>query len=369
MSDTTLRDLLARGYEGHASEIKSGDAFAARYHDRVASKVRRRRAVRHTAIAAATFASVAVATVGAQAAIRAFDGDSVDPVVAPPSWTPTPSPSPTEALEETPDEEEPSRARGTYVPPLPTGEAPGVVTEDTVLRLVPNATPPTALGVPLENVACGAPVAGTYVDPIFDQASARILKPDTLYPTFLDPAYVTEEGDVLLGLWKGADGEVDRSYLAPSGDFRVAVSLLSKALADAWQWDPAAGFFTGGIEVSYEVVTRQGVVIEEEDFGLGTTDTIDLAYGAVLASDGVIVGHTDYLASFDELTMTINEVSATDGITEVVYDFGVGPLAHVNWCGERPAGPLDAYAVVGVRPFAQVGFIYSFIWAGQVEYL
>jgi hypothetical protein len=33
--DTTLRDLLALGYEGHASALKSGDEFAARYHNRV----------------------------------------------------------------------------------------------------------------------------------------------------------------------------------------------------------------------------------------------------------------------------------------------------------------------------------------------
>jgi hypothetical protein len=310
---------------------------------------------------------VILAAVGAQAVIGGHDMDpavSVGPSPAP-SASPSPSPSPS------PEDTFPLNVNGTYVPPLPTGEAPGVVTETVVLRLVPDAAPPATSGLPSESVACGTPVAGKYVDPIFDEAGARILKPDTPYPTFLDPARITEEGDVLLGLWSWGGDEVDRSYLAPAGEFLVAVSYLSQAIGASWIYDPATGY-SGGLEVDYELVANQGVP-DESDLMSGFSDlpnTIKLAFGTVLVQNGAIVGHTDYPAALDDgtVTMTINEVAATDGTTEIVYDFGVGPLEHVHWCEERPTGLVDAYAVLGVRPYTQEALVYSFIWAGQVEY-
>ncbi len=378
MTNDDLRHLLHEGFDEHVTALGSGAAFASAREARVTRGARRRRTVRAGAIMTGAAASLAVVAFGAQAVTRVWiDNGPGDTVPSPsPSEAASPDPSPSEVPGASPWPD--WAINGTYVPPVPTGPAPGIVLDDDVLRLLPSATAPAPADGPLAAIACGDPVTGPYVDPILGQASARILRPDSVYPTFADPSYAAQPGDVLTGIsswFTTADGSIDPSLAGPTGAFWVAVSYRSEPLAQARTYDPASDEFSGGIAVAYNVVARQGAV-QATDFDSEGTSVIDLALGAVVVQDGRIVGYADLMPEgqltpeFGDGTFlsTINEVSATDGKVTLVYDFGVGPLEHVLWCGDQPSGPVDAYAVIGVKAHDDQALRYSFIWAGSVEY-
>lgn len=383
MGNDNLRDLLNQGFDSHASALGSGDDYASRHLDRVTGKVRRRRAVRQVGVTGGALVSVAALAFGAHAVADASPRPGASPsgsgLPSPdqsvsPNPFPSPSPLPTDGREKW--------VTGTYVPPLPAGEAQGSINEDAMLRFIAEAPPPAAPGAPSPSVACGTPVGGTYIDPIFDGAVARILKPDTNYPTFLDPSYLLDksygevDGDVLLNLgwWLKPDGSIDTTAVGPGGTFFVGLSFLSHATREAWTYHPDTDSWSGGLEVSYNLVAREGV-LNDTDFMAEWTDNIDLALGTVLVRDGVIVGHADLWSAADPYNTkgtglsTINEVLGNDGSVDTVRDFGVGPLEAILWCpGASHTGEADAYAVMGTRPFEQPTFSYSFIWAGRVDY-
>ncbi len=372
MPNDSLRELLVHGYDEHASTMGSGTSFESRYFAGVSRRVTRRRAARAVAIAGGTVASVTVLAIGANAVAHlpfaqapavspSPTGSNAGPVPGP-SPDVSPSPAPTAAPLDL------WRSQGTVIPPLPTGPAAGVVNEDAILRLVTGAAAPSSSPTAPAGIGCGAPIAGTYVDPLFDEASARILRPDTPYPTFLDPSYSGQPGDVFLGLRDLlATGGLESPV--PAGTFWVALSYRSEALAAATVYDPDTGLYSGGVQADYDIVANGGDIA-----GSGTfTDLpgyLDLAFGAVLVRDGVVIGHAE-LGSQDgsmPLDITLNEVSATTGTVDAVRDFGLGRLESVTWCGAAPAGGVDAYAVVGSTWNPAGPLAYSVIWAGQVEY-
>jgi len=367
MENEDLRDLLKSGYDTHAAQLHSGDDFAARHHGRVSRAVGRRRMARQAAVTGGALASVSALAVGGVAIGHAVNRGTAAPL-APPSTSPTatqwaspsPSPSPTPT---------PSADSATDLPawaaPLPSGPPQGVVVDDATLRLVLDAPAPAPAAAPPASVACGAP-AGPYVAPILVDATARILRPDTTYPTFLDPSYVPQPGDRLVKLQFG-------TYQADQ--FFVSVSLVNHEGAQAWVRDAATGQFSGGESADYNVIAQGGVLGPDNNADFATDD-VDFLYGAVVVQGGVIVGHADLWSptdtGSDSMTTalsTVNEVSARDADTEVIYDYGVGPLGHVLWCsGTKPSGTVDAYAVVGTRLPGVEAFDYSMLWAGAVEY-
>lgn len=364
MGNDDLRDLLKSGYDTHAAQLRSGDDFAARHHGAVSRAVGRRRIVRQAAITGGALASVSALAVAGAAAVRAT-GDNVNPLAPSstssspsPLVSPSPSPSPSTAGD-------PGESISSWVPTVPSGAPQGDVVEDDVLSLALDAQAPAAAATPPTSVSCGDP-AGEFVAPIFVDASARILRPDTVYPTFLDPSYVPQPDDALLadGWWLDANGGVDPSAVITAGQFFVAVSTVDHA------WTQEIG-----ATADYTAISHQGALAEDSAAVFSTSD-IDFLYGSVIAQDGVIVGHADFWSPDDAgaegmstALMTVNESSARRDQTEVVYDFGVGPLAHVLWCsGSAPAGPVDTYAVVGSRSPGVDAFDYSMLWAGAVEY-
>jgi hypothetical protein len=376
MTNEDLRHLLHQGFDEHVTLLGSGAAFTADYQARVTRGARRRRIVRAGAMIAGAAASLAVVTVGAQAVTRTWSDNEPGEQQASPSFSPSFPSSPSESPT---DRAWPDWAiNGTYVPPVPTGPPHGIVLDDDVLRVLPSASAPAPANESVSDIACGDPVAGPFADPILGQVSARILRPDTVYPTFADPNYVAQPGDVLEGIsawFRTADGAVDPSLARPVGAFWVAVSYRSEALSRARIYDPVSEAFSGGTEVAYNVVARQGVV-EDLDFDSQNTGMVHLALGAVIVDHGEIIGHGDLMSEAQAdadmfggtFLSTINEVSATDGNVDLVYDFGAGPLEHIVWCGDQPAGPVDAYAVIGVRALDEQVLRYSFVWAGSVEY-
>lgn len=372
MENEDFRDLLKSGYDTHAAQLHSGDDFAARHHGRISRAVGRRRIARQAAFAGGALASASALAVGGVAIGHAVNRGTVAPL-APPSTSPTatqlasPSPSPSPTPSPSPSADATSTTGlPAWAPPLPSGPPQGVVVDDATLRLVLDAQSPAPAAAPPASVACGVP-AGPYVAPILVDATARILRPDTLYPTFLDPSYVPQPGDRLVKLQFG-------TYQADQ--FFVSVSLVNHEGAQAWgARDAATGQFSGGESADYNAIAQEGVLAEDSS-AVFSTDDVDFLYGSVLVQGDVIVGHADLWSptdmGSDSMTTamtTVNEVSARDADTEVIYDFGVGPLEHVLWCsGAAPAGTVDAYAVVGTRLPGVEAFDYSMMWAGAVEY-
>ena len=371
MLNDDLRDLLVRGYDEHASSMRSGAGFASRHFDQVARRVRRRRAARAVAIASGTVASVTVLAFGANAIVRSslMQSPAVSPSPTGSSTGPVPSPSP----EVTPSPTATAlpadlwKSQGTVIPPLPTGPAAGIVNEDAILRLVQGAAAPATSPTAPDGIGCGTPVVGTYVDPLLDEASARILRPDTLYPTFLDPSYSGVPGDVFLGLRELLAGTLDSPI--PAGTFWVALSYQSEGLASATVYHPDTGLYSGGVQVDYDIVAHGGDMSQTGPFA-DEPGYIDLAFGAVLVQDGVVIGHTNlgFQSGSVPMLFGINEVTARTGTVEATRDFAVGPLESVTWCGAAPTGGVDAYAVVGSTWNASGPLVYSVVWAGQVEY-
>lgn len=368
MPNDDLRELLVQGYDGHASSMRSGAGFASRYLDGVSRRVRRRRAARAVAIAGGTVASVTVVALGANALahLPVVQSPGVSPSPTGSSTGPVPAPSPSPSPPAAPVDL--WHVQGTVIPPLPTGPAPGIVNEDAILRLLTDAAAPAASQTAPASIGCGAPVAGTYVDPLFDQASARILRPDTPYPTFLDPSYPGEQGDVFLGLRDLlATGGLESP--APAGTFWVALSFRSEALAATSVYDPSTGLYSGGVQVDYDIVAHGGDIAGSGTFA-DMPGLLNVAYGAVLVQNGVVIGHAKLGLDDGSVPMdiTINEVTATTGTVDAVRDFGLGRLESVGWCGAAPTGGVDAYAVVGSTWDPAGPLAYSVIWAGQVEY-
>ena len=369
MENEDFRDLLKSGYDTHAAQLHSGDDFAARFHGRVSRAVGRRRIARRAAFTGGALASASALTVGGVAlsqfttdrSAAALASPSTSPTATPPaspSPSPSPSPTPTASVEA-------GTGLPAWVPPLPSGSAPGVVVDDATLRLVLDGQAPAPAGAPPVSVACGAP-AGAYVAPFFVDASARILRPDTQYPTYLDPSYDPQPGDKLLGL-----GLTD-AY--PADQFFVALSTVDHEGAQAWSYDTTTGEWSGGVSADYTAIAHGGVIQPDSVADMDTTD-VDFLYGTVLVQEGVIVGLADLWNTdlgTDILYTALSgaaEVSARDDDTEVLYDFAVGPLEYVSWCsGSAPSGPVDTYAVVATRSFDTVPFDYSMIWAGAVAY-
>jgi hypothetical protein len=344
-----LRDLLKSGYDTHAAQIHSGDDFTARHHGRVSRSVGRRRMVRHAAVTGGAFASVSALAVGATTLVEYAQDDTGDSPASPSA-----SPAST------------STSLPAWVPPLPSSPAPGVVTDDATLRLVLDAQAPRQASAPPTSVACGAPAA-PYVAPFFEEATARILRPDTLYPTYLDPSYVAQPDDRLLGL-----GVTDPD---PAGQFFVSVSYVEDTGGMAWVDDPALDNWSGRESADYNLIAQQGVWSSYSPANVDKFD-VDVLFGAVVVQGGIVVGHADLwspsLFGWDYMATglsTIEDVSVRDGDIGLVYDFAVGPLEHMLWCdGAAPVGPLDAYAVIGSRFPGVADFDYSFVWAGAVEF-
>ncbi len=371
MENENLRDLLKSGYDTHAAQLHSGDDFAARHHGRVSRAVGRRRIARHAAVTGGALASVSALAVGGVAiAHMANHGDASSlgsPTPAPtasPSVSPTAAPSPSQSPMPS-DNAVSASDLPAWVAPLPSGPPNGVVVDNATLRLVLDAQAPAPASTPPASVACGAP-AGEYVAPFFVDASARILRPDTIYPTFLDPSYVPQPGDRLMDLQYGS-GTADQ--------FFVAVSTVDHVGAQAWVRDDATGGWSGGTSADYNLIANGGVLTADSVVVMDTND-VDFLYGTVLVQGGVIVGHANLwdMASasdgnLDTALSGVGEVSAKDADTELTYDFAVGPLEHMLWCsGTATSGTVDAYAVVGIRSPGVEAFDYSMMWAGAVEY-
>lgn len=358
MPNDDLRELLTQSYDEHASSMRSGEGFASRYFDGVSRRVTRRRAARAVAIASGAVASVTVLAIGANAVAHLPFVQS--PAVSPSptgSSTPTPTAAPLDLRQ----------VQGTVIPPLPTGPAAGIINEDAVLRLVSGAAAPAASPKAPGGIGCGASVSGTYVDPLFDEASARILRPDTPYPTFLDPSYSGQPGDVFLGLRQLLSGALDSPI--PAGTFWVALNYRSEAEAAATVYDPSTGLYSGGVQADYDIVAHGGDIAQSAPFA-DLPGYLDLAFGAVLVQNGAVIGHANfgYQNGTVPMLFTVNEVRATTGTAQAVRDFGLGPLESVTWCGAVPTGGVDAYAVVGSTWNPAGPLAYSVIWAGRVEY-
>jgi hypothetical protein len=377
MENEDLRDLLKSGYDTHAAQLHSGDDFAARHHGRVSRAVGRRRMARQAAVTGGALASVSALAVGGVAIGHAVNRGTAAPLASPstsptatPLASPSPSPSPTPSVSANSTTDLPA-----WAAPLPSGPPQGVMVDDATLRLVLDAPAPAPAAAPPASVACGAP-AGPYAAPILVDATARILRPDTTYPTFLDPSYVPQPNDGLLALgwWKDSSGKTDPNAIYTADQFFVALSYVDHEGAQSWVRDEATGWWSGGTSADYTAIAHGGVLQPDSVADTDTTD-IDFLYGTVLVQDGVIVGHANLWGPPDpngELTTalsSINEVAAKDANTELVYDYGVGALEHPLWCsGAAPSGTVDTYAVVGTRSFEAVPFDYSMMWAGAVEY-
>ncbi|NTV39152.1 MAG: hypothetical protein HGA51_04235 [Demequinaceae bacterium] len=356
MGNEDLRDLLKSGYDTHAAQLHSGDDYAARHHGRVSRAVGRRRVVRQAAYTGGALASVSALAVGGLAIANGVNRGTASPLgshSASPSPSPLASPSPSPSPSPTPSADS-ATGLPAWAAPLPLGPPQGVIVDDAMLRLVLDAQAPAPAAAPPMSVACGAPV-GPYVAPVLVDATARILRPDTVYPTFLDASYAPQPGDPLLDLQYGSDS---------ADQFFVAVSTV----------DHSPSIARGG-SADYNAIAQQGVLAADSS-AVFAADDVDFLYGAVVVQGGAIIGHADLWSRSDDGTgtlitalSTVNEVSARDADTQLVYDYAVGPLEHMLWCGgAAPAGTVDTYAVVGTRLPGVEAFDYSMMWAGAVEY-